>query len=71
MTRIGELGISLAVISNRSRLQLAYSGHPDDGSHTFLRNVVLTGARTAFFIINAVKSHILQNKEFFESAYLH
>jgi hypothetical protein len=38
LTRIGELGRTLVVTSNRRILQRK-SYHPDDGGATFLRNV--------------------------------
>jgi hypothetical protein len=41
MTRIGELGAPLVVISNLSTLLACY---PDEGGDTFLRNAVLTRA---------------------------
>jgi hypothetical protein len=38
VTRIGEIGTTLAVTSNR-RMKFTDSCHPDDGGVTFLRNV--------------------------------
>jgi hypothetical protein len=42
VTRIGELGTTLAVTRNRLRLC-----HPDDGGSTFLRNVCSYKSHTA------------------------
>jgi hypothetical protein len=53
VTRIGELGTTLAVTSNQSMLVFLRkvltflarcSCHPDDGGDTLLRNVILTRA---------------------------
>jgi hypothetical protein len=37
VTKIGELGTTLAVTKHAAKIY--YSYHPDDGSDTFLRNV--------------------------------
>jgi hypothetical protein len=50
VTRIGELGITLAVTSNRRKLRRNttwYSCHPDEGGATFLRNVRSYKSHTA------------------------
>jgi hypothetical protein len=39
VTRIGELGRTLAVTSNRRKLRRNIYCHPDDGGATFLQNV--------------------------------
>jgi hypothetical protein len=56
VTRIGELGTTVAVTSNRRKL------HPDEGGGKFLPYVgsykshtALTSQKTPFFIVNAVK----------------
>jgi hypothetical protein len=46
ITRIGELGTTLAVTVNQS-MRLADSCHPDDGGGTFLGNVVPYKSYTA------------------------
>jgi hypothetical protein len=38
ITKIGEIGITLAVTSNR-RMMLIISCHPDDGGFIFLQNI--------------------------------
>jgi hypothetical protein len=51
MTRIGELGTTIAATSNQSScegiLYLDESSHPDDGGDTFLRNIVSYKSHTA------------------------
>jgi hypothetical protein len=61
VTRIGELGTTLAVTSNG--IKLVDSCHPDDGGDTFLpkRRFLqepryVTSQRTAFFTVTAVKT---------------
>jgi hypothetical protein len=39
VTRIGGLGTTLAVTTNRRTLRRNYSCHPDEGGDKFLRNV--------------------------------
>jgi hypothetical protein len=39
VTRIGELGTTLAIISNRRTLRRKISCHPDEGGAKFLRNI--------------------------------
>jgi hypothetical protein len=39
VTRIGELGTTLAVTSNQHTLQFTDSCHPDEGGARFLQNV--------------------------------
>jgi hypothetical protein len=46
VTRIGELGTTLAVTSNRRPMR-RNSGHPDDGGATFLRHVGSYKSHTA------------------------
>jgi hypothetical protein len=51
VTRIGELGTTLAATTNRSTLQrnakLTDSCHPDEGGDRFLRNVGSFNSHTA------------------------
>jgi hypothetical protein len=51
VTRIGELGTTLAVTSNRRTLRrnikFTYSCHPDEGGAKFLRNVGSYKSHTA------------------------
>jgi hypothetical protein len=62
VTRIGELGTTLAATSNRRKLR-RNSFRPDEGGARFLRNVgsyksrtALTSQKTQFFIVTAVKT---------------
>jgi hypothetical protein len=66
VTRIGVLGTTLAVTSNRSTLQRYYyffaAFHPDDGGDAFLRKVcsykrpTAEHLKTVFFTVRAVKT---------------
>jgi hypothetical protein len=47
VTRIGELGTTLAVTSNRRTLRFTDSCHPDDRGAKFLRNVGSYKSHTA------------------------
>jgi hypothetical protein len=47
VTRIGELGTTLAVTSNRRTLQRKTNCHPDERGATFLRNVGSYESHTA------------------------
>jgi hypothetical protein len=47
VARIGELGTTLAVTSNRRMLQFTDSCYPDEGSTKFLRNVGSYKSHTA------------------------
>jgi hypothetical protein len=47
VTRIGELGTTLAVTSNRRKLQRNTMCHLDDGGAKFLRNVGTYKSHTA------------------------
>jgi hypothetical protein len=61
VTRIGELGTTSAVTSNRNTLRRS-TCHPHDGNDAFLRYVSsykrrgVTHQKTAFFTVSAVKT---------------
>jgi hypothetical protein len=69
LTRIGELGTTLAVTSNRSMLRRHTNSYlPEDWGDAFLRNIVLkesqgvTSPKTEFLILTAVKTSNLTLK---------
>jgi hypothetical protein len=62
VTRIGELGTTLAVTSNRRTLR-RNTCHPEEGGAKFFRKVgflqephIATSQKTPFFIVTAVKT---------------